>query len=106
MGETLGARLAPGEEGCLWECDRRLLDSGMVSTAVPLKEVRREWLEHKIDWPSGDFLSYLRTMSAYRRYLQLHPDRPDPLENVERAARRHDTVPVVVPFFLITGVRT
>jgi len=103
--ETLGAHLPLGDPGNLWDCDRRLLDSGFADVEFPFAKVQRKWHFETRRLPLEDFLGYLRTWSAYRKFIAERTDAEDPLEALRAqlvaGGAAESGVDVTFPYFLI-----
>jgi len=113
--ETLGSYLPRGHKDNMWDCDRQLLDSGLANGGVAAARSEFEepaWVWHKETrrMTADDFIGYLKTWSAYRRWLQAHPDEADPLEALKSQlvapSGAEDALEVTFPFFLILARAT
>jgi len=73
---VLGSDRAPGTAGCLWDIDRRRVDSGYAgedfTTVFP--RVERFSVAHDVASTTDSFLSYMATQSAYQNALLAMPD--------------------------------
>jgi SAM-dependent methyltransferase len=103
----LGSHLPAGAPSCYWDCDRRLLDTGMAAVGWgPLGDVAREWFHDRRTLSLEVFEGYLRTWSAYRTYAAMHPGQPDAVSavmaDITAAGAPHE-LQVDFPFFLVMG---
>jgi ubiquinone/menaquinone biosynthesis C-methylase UbiE len=92
----LGSLLAPGKPGCLWDCDRRRVDSGYegedFGAIFPSEAVERlVFLEEMPNTTVGSFLGYLKTQSAYQNAVVKFAD---PLEHVKAAMGANEARPL------------
>jgi len=103
--ETLGSHLPHGEPGNFWECDRRSLDTGFGDTEFPFAKVQRRWHFETRRMPLDGFVGYLKTWSAYQRYMAERGGADDPVEALRSklvdAAGGETGVDVTFPYFLI-----
>lgn len=63
----LGSHLAPGEPGCAWQCDRRLVDTGYSTVQFPrylFETISRSQHRVKRTLDRDGFVHYLKTFSA------------------------------------------
>ena len=81
-----------------WDCDRRLVDGGFAGTALTgfTKCKRINFYEAK-EMKFGDYVGYLRTMSAYNKLITKCED---PLPQLVSSARvaEGEMVRIVIPF--------
>jgi len=85
----LGSDRAPGTAGCLWDVDRRRVDSGYAGedfTSV-FPRVERFSVTHDVASTVGSFLSYMATQSAYQNALVTMAD---PLAGLKQALGADD----------------
>lgn len=124
---VLGADRKPGEPGCLWEVDRSLVDTGFavlensgsglgpaflrVGDPPARGGFERCWFRDPVRQRVGDFVAYLRTLSAYCTLLELHGSTPgfqDPLENLPLEMGMPDLsqeIGVTFPYYLVLAGR-
>eukprot|EP01062_Namystynia_karyoxenos_P009320 TRINITY_DN13299_c0_g1_i1.p1 TRINITY_DN13299_c0_g1~~TRINITY_DN13299_c0_g1_i1.p1 ORF type:complete len:316 (+),score=75.39 TRINITY_DN13299_c0_g1_i1:74-1021(+) len=103
--DTIGSGKAPGEAGCYWDVDRRLLDSGFAGFDFsPFVEVNREWVRDRRQMSVAQFVDYISSMSAYQTYRQREPIDPLPglaAELGKAAEQGGGELVVSYPFFVI-----
>jgi len=98
--KTLGSELPFGSEGSFWDCDRKLLDTGFGDTVFPFPKVKRFWHHESRRMNVDDFFGYLRTWSAYRKYVSQTGS--DPLVDLRQKMDQADgLLDVTFPYFLI-----
>ncbi len=64
------ARLYDGILGAYWPPERRLVDEGYASLAIPFTPLAAPSFEMRVDWNAAQLLDYLRSWSAAQRYHQ------------------------------------
>lgn len=62
------ARLYDGLLGAYWPPERRLVDEGYASLALPFGPLQAPAFEMRTDWDAGQLLAYLSSWSAAQRY--------------------------------------
>jgi SAM-dependent methyltransferase len=100
--DTLGTRFDfPSDPRCLWECDRIRLDSAHETDTFspPFDAVQRLWFPHTNEVTAGDFLDYLRTMSAYQKLSDKQGALRPILDSFQGDLNR--ALKVTFPFWLI-----
>ena len=69
--------------GTYWEPERRLVENGYRSVAVPFEELDTPPFAMEVAWTLPELVGYLGTWSALRHYLEKHPAAGDnPLERL------------------------
>ena len=90
--DQLGSNKPPGQ-GCLWDIDRRRVDSGYEGEPFSriFSLVERHQIEEMIPTTVGAFLGYLRTQTAYQNALEVFEN---PLSILEQILGGDDTKPL------------
>ncbi len=60
--------------GAWWSPERRLVDEGYASLALPFAEIADPPFEMRVEWGVRDLLAYLTSWSAAQRYLKTTGD--------------------------------
>merc|ERR1711924_197391 len=84
--DTLGSGKGPGQAGCWWDIDRRILDGALdgADFGPHLEVIRKEIVIDRRRMPLSTFLDYLASFSAYQTLKRsLEPGQEDPLEQLQ-----------------------
>ena len=90
---------------CLWECDRRRLDTAHEGEEFqpPFQNIERVWFPDPKQPTIEEFFHYLKTQSAYQRL----PDRETVLmplwKSLQGDQDPHRKISVTFPFWLVVG---
>lgn len=60
--------------GAWWSPERRLVDEGYASLALPFAEITASMFEMRVEWGVRDLLAYLASWSAAQRHLKMTGD--------------------------------
>lgn len=66
--DAIVARLYDGALGPYWLPERRLVDEGYASLALPFTPLDTPAFEMRVDWSAAQFLAYLSSWSAAQRH--------------------------------------
>jgi len=66
--DTVIARLYEDTLGAYWPPERRLVDEGYASLALPFEPVRAPAFEMRMEWDAEQLLAYLSSWSAAQRH--------------------------------------
>jgi SAM-dependent methyltransferase len=81
--DALVHELYETELGAYWEPERRLVESGYRTIAVPFEELPTPAFAMEVTWTLPQLVGYLGTWSALRHYLEKHAaDGDNPLERM------------------------
>lgn len=100
--DTLGSLLEPSDPKCMWECDRRRLDTAHVTDEFDPLFQNMQWTftEQRKSVQAHEFIDYLKTQSAYQQI----DDGEAALEPIAKALNGRQTT-VAFPFCLILGTK-
>lgn len=71
--------------GPYWPKERKLVDDGYRSIVLPFDELDTPDFNIELSWNAEDLLSYVRTWSPVRRYIERHGR--DPVDLIEQPVR-------------------